>query len=318
MNGEPSSDFGRGRAPVTAGRDREVTIVVAFRGWVQISGCPGCNVTSDRRQLWRADAVVFHIPATPVPVPMRKLPGQTWVAWSAESETNYPQLADPVFMEQFDLAVTYRSDADVVLAYCRPEEWLPFSPTSLAATTDREPAPAVYIASSGLNGSGRTDYVRELMRHMRVDSYGRSLNNRSLRCDDGRPTKLQTISRYRFTLSFENSIARDYVTEKFFDPLLVGSVPVYLGAPNVADYAPGAECYIDVREFSGPRELARHLLDLAADEERYARHLAWRARPLDPRFISMVEEQRTPAMFRLCQLLHKRRHTGPNARLARG
>jgi hypothetical protein len=302
------------------GQHREVKILVAFRGWIGVSGagCPGCSVTSDLRQLWKADAVVFHIPATPVPVPIRKLRGQTWVAWSAESETNYPQLADHDFMKQFDLTVTYRRDADIALGYCRPEEWLPFSPPPLPVATDREPAPAVYIASSGLSRSGRTDYVRELMRHMRVDSYGRSLKNRSLPHDDGRPTKLQTISRYRFTLAFENSIAPDYVTEKFFDPLLVGSVPVYLGAPNIADYAPGANCYIDVREFASPRELAGHLLDLAADEQRYARHLSWRTSALDPRFISMVEEQRIPAMCRLCRLLQERRQTEPSAHLARG
>ena len=42
------------------------------------------------------------------------------------------------------------------------------------------------------------------------------------------------------------------MTEKFYDPLLTGSVPVYLGAPNVAEHAPAAQCYIDVRDFAGP------------------------------------------------------------------
>jgi hypothetical protein len=34
---------------------------------------------------------------------------------------------------------------------------------------------------------------------------------------------------------------------------------VYLGAPNVIDYALAAECYIDVRDFANPRQLARFL-----------------------------------------------------------
>lgn len=281
---------------------------MAFPGWMDVASarCDGCSVSVDLSRLRTADAVVFHIPTTPVPIPFRKPRGQAWVAWSWESDRNYPQLADVDFMRQFDLTVTYRRDADVVLSYGRPEDWLPFAPGPLVPLTEREPALAVYIASSSVDRSGRTDYVRELMRHMEVDSYGRCLNNRSLPDDRGRATKLDTLARYRFTLAFENSRAPDYVTEKFYHPLLVGSVPVYLGAPNVADHAPGADCYIDVRRFDTPRELACHLLELREDEQRYARHLAWRDQPLAPCFIAQVEEQRRHPMCRLCRLLCER------------
>lgn len=222
-----------------------------------------------------------------------------------ESDANYPQLADPAFMAQFDLTMTYRRDADVVLAYCRPEDWLSFRPAPLT-TRAYEPAPAVYMASSPFNRSRRTEYVRELMRHMPVDSYGKVLNTRPLVADNGRQTKLETIARYRFTLAFENSVSRDYVTEKFYDPLLVGSVPVYLGAPNVIDHAPAASSYIDVREFGNPRQLARFLIDLSSDEERYARYLEWREHPLDPRFLALVQEQSVSQWCRLCELLRTR------------
>ena len=74
--------------------------------------------------------------------------------------------------------------------------------------------------------SGRTDYARELMRRMEVHSYGRVLRNRQLDTDRGVESKLETIASHRFTLAFENAIAEDYVTEKLYDPLVAGSVPV--------------------------------------------------------------------------------------------
>jgi Glycosyltransferase family 10 (fucosyltransferase) C-term/Fucosyltransferase, N-terminal len=288
-------------------REGRLDILLAYRGWMDADvSCPGCELTTDANRHRAVDAIVFHIPTTPLRIPFPKLPGQTWVAWSMESDSNYPRLGRAGFMSQFDLTVTYRQDADVVARYCQAADWLPFEPPPLIAHPARETAPAVYLASSHVDRSGRTEYVRELMRHIPVDSYGRELNNRSLANDQGPKTKLETIARYHFTLAFENSISVDYVTEKLYEPLRVGSVPVYLGAPNVAEHVPAADCYIDVRDFAGPAELARHLTDLVADEQRYAQLLEWRKRPLDSRFLEHAREQRIPAMCRLCGLLRER------------
>ena len=55
---------------------------------------------------------------------------------------------------------------------------------------------------------------------------------------------------YKFYLAFENSICRDYVTEKFFKSMLYSTVPIVYGG---ADYeAAGAppHSFIDVRNFT--------------------------------------------------------------------
>ena len=54
---------------------------------------------------------------------------------------------------------------------------------------------------------------------------------------------------YKFYLSFENSICRDYATEKFFNPLRFSTVPVvYSGADYQALGVP-KNSYIDARDF---------------------------------------------------------------------
>jgi alpha-1,3-fucosyltransferase 10 len=120
-----------------------------------------------------------------------------------------------------------------------------------------------------------------------------------------RSAKQSVIARYKFTLAFESSVCRDYVTEKFFDPLLAGSVPVYLGAPNIAELAPADDCYVDASRFESPRVLAAHLMALARDEEAYAALLRWRERPLRTQFLEMVEQVRRPSFQRLADLLRK-------------
>lgn len=80
-------------------------------------------------------------------------------------------------------------------------------------------------------------------------------------------TKLETLSQFEFSICFEN--AKDipgYISEKIFDCFFAGCIPVYWGAPDIADYIPKT-CYIDFTEFSGFAELYRFLKSLTAEEK---------------------------------------------------
>ena len=247
-------------------------------------GAMGWQLMSDRRVAADADAIVFHLPTLELATfPEGRRPGQRWVAWSFESEVNFPIMADAAFMKHFDVIMTHQRSADVWVPYIPPAEHLFVPPAEKT-----ESAPAVYISSNARDRSGREDYVRELMHHVAVDCYGRQPGKRRIENDTGRVAKLRTIARYRFTLAFENSIAPDYVTEKFFDPLIAGSVPVVLGAPDVADYAPAPGSFLDVRDFPDPAALAARLIELSADDAAYRELLAWKIRGFSPAFGAMV------------------------------
>ena len=217
-----------------------------------------------------------------------KHPRNLWVLWSMESSVNYPMLIDRQALRHFDIRMTYERDADV---------WMPYLPDRAAfdalrereAPVKSEAAPLVLFQSAPIDRCGRYSFAAELMRHIRTDSYGRQLNNRTMAGPDlGGTSKRATIQRYKFTLALENSIAPDYVTEKFFDPLLAGSVPVYRGAPNVAELAPGPKSYIDAADFRGPKELAEYLHHLDGNAAAYGEYFAWRKSP-EKRFLDALE-----------------------------
>jgi glycosyltransferase involved in cell wall biosynthesis len=56
------------------------------------------------------------------------------------------------------------------------------------------------------------------------------------------------LKNFKFCLCFEDGINSNYVSSKLFEAFAAGCVPVYLGAPNIADYVP-TSCFIDLRNF---------------------------------------------------------------------
>jgi hypothetical protein len=266
--------------------------------------CPhDCEVTTDHGRFPEADAVIFHLPSMGTVWPGVKPGRQKWVVWSMESDVNYPQLADPAFMSRFDLTMTYRLDSDVPIPYLEPETLHEFRKPPREKTADADVA---YFASNPRDRNGRNEYVAALMQHIAIHSYGRCLGNRALAEDRGRDTKLQVTAQYKFTLAFENSTTTDYVTEKFFDPFRAGSVPVYLGAPNVEDFAPGNHCFIRAADFPGPGELAAYLQRVAADPLLYSAYFRWKQDAFRERFLELADLRRSGLCRRLCGALATR------------
>lgn len=101
----------------------------------------------------------------------------------------------------------------------------------------------------------RIEVMAELAKSDMVDLYGRGWNqwwsHRSMwppywrnyrtlmkiykgSCD----SKYEVLSRYNYSLCFENMNMTGYVTEKIFDCLYSGTIPIYLGAKDISDLIP--------------------------------------------------------------------------------
>lgn len=107
-----------------------------------------------------------------------------------------------------------------------------------------------------------------------VDLFGRGWNgeqvswcplypNRPYRCWRGLAPcpKDELAAQYRFVGAFENFRGTlGYISEKLFDALFAGSVPVYLGEERITEFVP-ADCFVDARHFKTHRELLTYLRD---------------------------------------------------------
>lgn len=78
-------------------------------------------------------------------------------------------------------------------------------------------------------------------------------------------SKSETLSQYTFALCYENMILKGWITEKIFDCFFSGTIPVYLGAPDITDYVP-ENCFIDKRHFGSYEELKTRMKSLTDDE----------------------------------------------------
>lgn len=62
-------------------------------------------------------------------------------------------------------------------------------------------------------------------------------------------SKFEVLQKYVFCLCFENMAMDGYITEKIFDCLYAGTIPLYLGASDITDYIPN-NIFIDCRKYT--------------------------------------------------------------------
>lgn len=94
------------------------------------------------------------------------------------------------------------------------------------------------------------------------------IDQRHYACAKGKHvgSKFDILPRYRFSLAFENVQADvGYISEKIFDALYSGTVPIYLGDTHINEHVP-SESFIDARQFSKDEVLLKYI-QFCSEEE---------------------------------------------------
>uniref|UniRef100_A0A3Q3LWS0 Fucosyltransferase n=1 Tax=Mastacembelus armatus TaxID=205130 RepID=A0A3Q3LWS0_9TELE len=237
----------------------------------------GCTLTDDRRAYTQADALIIHhrevatgtdeLPPEPRPC------AQKWIWMNYESPAHTARLG--YFEGVFNLTMSYRTDSDIFLpyGYLIPRERAPLrGPTRSHLLRPRLVA---WVISNWSESHARVAFYYQLRRYIQVDVFGRA--GRPLPEDSGGGSVVRLVGRYLFYLALENSQHTDYITEKLWNAVLAGAVPVVLGPSrqNYERFLP-PEAFIHVDDFPTVRALARYLLMLRRNPARLRRHLTWR------------------------------------------
>jgi len=83
--------------------------------------------------------------------------------------------------------------------------------------------------------------------------------------------KRDVLGNYRFGFCYENTTEiLGYITEKIFDVMMAGTVPVYLGPENAKRHIPAA-CFVNRAEFPDHTSLYTYLSTMT--DERYSKYL---------------------------------------------
>ncbi|EPY86311.1 galactoside 3(4)-L-fucosyltransferase [Camelus ferus] len=237
-------------------------------------GTHDCQLTDNRREYPRADAVLVHHrevssrPKAQLP-PSPRPPGQRWVWYSMESPSNSPQLK--TLDGYFNLTMSYHRDSDIFMPYGWLEPW-PGQPVEALVNVSAKTKLVAWVVSNWRADSVRVRHYQTLQAHLQVGVYGRRHKPRP------RQVMTQQLSQYEFYLAFENSLHPDYITEKLWKSALQAwAEPAVLGPSrsNYEEFLP-PEAFIHVDDFKSPKDLAQHLLALDRDPARYLSHFRWR------------------------------------------
>nr|CAD7439752.1 unnamed protein product [Timema bartmani] len=288
--------------------------------------CPvhTCNI-SDRADgplhagVEHFDAILFHMIDKSIielqqDMPDKRSAHQRYIFFLQESPGMH---ATPVkFPNFFNWTVTYRRDSDIYIPYGfvtagqkYPDAKSPnpvftgwmvpnYSRLEKIKKVSSKSKLVAWFVSNCYSQSRRISYVRELSKYIPVDIYGDCGNLVCPRSKEDECYQMLNTS-YKFYLAFENSLCKDYVTEKLFNVMNYDVVPVTYGGVDYTVVAPPMS-YIDVLKFESPKKLAHYLKYLDKNPVEYHKYFWWKK-------YYKVNTQNKHVLCKLCEMLHDSR-----------
>ncbi|XP_066989441.1 alpha-(1,3)-fucosyltransferase C-like isoform X2 [Macrobrachium rosenbergii] len=272
-----------------------------------------CEFTYDRSRLREAHALLFKSDGMEANDLPERFPDQRWVWVDVESPLSVRGVnglinTEDIGSHQFNWTMSYHISSDIMAmnGYLLPKNknFMPIRANLLAyhketlkwylQALEKTPSleeteemkwkafvkqrwPVVWMSSNCNTSSKREEYVYELSKYVRVDKYGDCGNYKCGARYQAFNTKCwikRLRKKYLFSLAFENSLCNHYISEKPYNPLVHGLVPIVWGGGGYEHFLPPGS-YINARMYH-PRELAELIQDLLKNPAAYGRYHFWR------------------------------------------
>nr|XP_004505225.1 glycoprotein 3-alpha-L-fucosyltransferase A isoform X4 [Cicer arietinum] len=192
----------------------------------------------------------------------------------------------------YNIVMTTSLSSDVPVGYF---SWAEYDIMAPVKPKTEKALAAAFISNCGARNF-RLQALEALEKtNISIDSYGGCHRNR-----DGRVDKVEALKHYKFSLAFENSNEEDYVTEKFFQSLVAGTIPVVVGAPNIQDFSPSPGSILHIKELEDVESVAKTMRYLAENPEAYNQSLRWKFEGPSDSFKALVDMAAVHSSCRLC------------------
>ncbi|ESO84323.1 hypothetical protein LOTGIDRAFT_95410, partial [Lottia gigantea] len=249
-----------------------------------------CVLTSNKSDVYTADALLFHtqdlydlfwfvkMKSYYNPLPKYRTKEQLWILINQEPPVHI-MIDYSRFNGLFNWTGTYRQASEIHMPYGRV-----IKRTNKDVEVVKRTG-VVWMAGNCFDHARRQQLIQELEKYIRIDKFGS--------CGKGWISQEDFDQRrYKFYISFENSICEEYITEKFFGILKQGILPIVLGGANYKKLAP-PHSYIDIRDFTSVKNVADYLNYLERNDTAFKEYFKWTkeyAITTIPRECSICEE----------------------------
>ena len=128
---------------------------------------------------------------------------------------------------------------------------------------------ANFISSHESEDGLRGDFFNELSKYKRVESPGSYLNNMdgfNVAWTDAGKTNFQ--KQCKFTLCFESTVHKGFITEKITDAFFADTIPVYCGSPDIVEFF-NEKAFIYCRGRQDFDRVIKKIIELDTDDEKY-------------------------------------------------
>ena len=253
--------------------------------------CPHCRcvLTTNKSEVETSDLLFFsqrNLHNTELPT-YRK-PEQIWLIYNREAPEAFWPLTPiwrkrskiPEYRFLFNWSSTLRFDADVPhpLYHVLPNDKPPLQRQLTAGLELRmatKKFPMLWPVSNCYSHSNRELLARRISKYLPIHIYGKCGD---YECPKGEAACWRMMEeKYYFYLAFENSICKDYITEKLFRTLQHYVIPVvYAEYDDMWYQRLPPKSFINVKDFATIKQLTDYMTMLMYNEDRYAEYFQWK------------------------------------------